>query len=486
MRWESLALVAFWTAAACSFNGGGIGDDSTSDARADDDGAPDDGAAGDAPDGTPPTCEPMCLGDMLRGCDGDTPATEPILCPLGCSTDGVDHYLALVPSNGATAADLEGVTDGLDVTAGIDVYIDTTTGLIESDDGISRTVIRAAGDDIVDGMRFRTIGDRIAVLAVSSLSVDAGVGNLGGNLIITGDNALIILSRDAVSIVGFVDLSGGCYIAGKFSRSCHGPGGGDGSTGAGVAAGGCAPGGNGTFTGGAPPESGAGGGGFGQSGAKGGDGDPTHVGGAGGNANAVACPGPDLVPLQGGSGGGSARTDVGGAGGGALQITSMTAITMGDLLGGGTIHAGGVGGSVTSSEDGGGGGGAGGGILLEAPNVTITSGLLLANGGAGGAGHAPDTPGDSAPTNGNGESGRFVDAHPAAGGSGGGTQRTIGRGGDGGAGVTLPGAGSNVDGGGGGGGGAGIIRINTPRERDLEIIDLLESPAHTRGDAQLQ
>src|SRR5687767_2136285 len=96
---------------ACSFDNGGIGDD-TVDGRDDDD--PDaaiDGGGDSAVDGADsgPSCTLACEGNQLRTCDPEDPGDEGTLtpCVLGCSEVDGAHCQVVVPSNGATVDDLE-------------------------------------------------------------------------------------------------------------------------------------------------------------------------------------------------------------------------------------------------------------------------------------------------------------------------------------------------------------------------------------------
>ena len=382
---------------------------------------------------------------------------------------GGAHCAQLVPSNGATATDLDGVTSGLHVNTGTNLFIDTDTGTIWSSVGTSTqfTKVRDQGEGVVGGIGYRVTGAGVAIVAVDSFNVDPDsyVRPYGGH-------PILILSRGAVAIGGLVDVSGGCNTTSGFSRTCAGPGGGTGGD-AETAGQGCAGGGGGVFS---SPSSGGGGGGFGTAGGAGGDGDGTNLGGGGG---AIAgCADSTLVPLMGGGGGGGGGTGVGGGGGGALQITSFASITVStDMTAtrAATVDAGGRGGDG-SNYFGGGGGGAGGGILLEAPAITITGAHVTANGGGGGGGR-------NGTTSGIGTKGSTDSATPAAGGQG---DASGGDGGDGGAGSTQPATGDGpIDGAGGGGGAVGRIRFNVSAAA-LAVSGAVVSPDASRGDLPVQ
>lgn len=184
----------------------------------------------------------------------------------------------------------------------------------------------------------------------------------------------------------------------------------------------------------------------------------------GGNGGA-ALGAPSLEPLHGGSGGGRGRGEVidtttnaglGGAGAGAIQISSLTRITLN-----GRIFAAGGGGEGgkrvlggDSNYGSGAGGGSGGGVLLEAPEVVFgTDAVVVLNGGGGGAAATNGADG------GNGSDGALTDT-PSMGGV---NEGTGANGGDGAIGVNVDGqAGEDRDAftnGAGGGGGAGALVI---------------------------
>jgi hypothetical protein len=394
--------------------------------------------------------------------------------PTGAAPPGSGAQNGVVPSSGARADHLDGVTAGLTVPATRILNLDTDTGAMvlfdapaaiagaSADPGdlgqrwrmavlpAGETVLRRAGEGVVDGIGFHIVDDQVAVLAVTSLTIEPDAA-----LFPIGTRALVVLSEGEVSIQGVFDVSAPCDGT---TRICGGPGGGDGAETQGDLATGCAPGrnGNGSFSGG---RTGGGGGGFSTDGAAGGTaGGGTVPGGAGGSLELGDCPGSSLEPLIGGGGGGAgaylAEGGSGGGGGGALQITSFTSITINPpassfFLG---IFANGAGGDG-ASDGGGGGGGAGGAILLEAPAITVDGGYIVANGGAGGAG------GMAGSVNNPGENGQF-NGEVALGGTG------QFPGGNGGTGDDAPQLGlGGGDSTGGGGGSAGIIHLHVPPDK---------------------
>lgn len=207
-------------------------------------------------------------------------------------------------------------------------------------------------------------------------------------------------------------------------------------------------------------DGGGGGGAFFGAGGNGG------LGGVGlGGAGGASLGAPSLEPLRGGSGGGRGRGEVvddtsnaglGGAGAGALQISSLTRIT----LNGRIFAAGGGGGGGQrvlgdeSNYGSGGGGGSGGGVLLEAPDVVFGAGaVVVLNGGGGGAAATNGADG------GNGSDGAFSDT-PSRGGI---NEGTGANGGDGAIGTNVNGSPGedreSFTNGAGGGGGAGALVV---------------------------
>lgn len=161
------------------------------------------------------------------------------------------------------------------------------------------------------------------------------------------------------------------------------------------------------------------------------------------------------IPLRGGCagapGGGPTPGD-GGIGGGALQLTVMGELTVGDAGVLSVSGAGGFGGLLEPS--GAGGGGSGGTLLLEARHITLVNCALTANGGGGGQGGR-----NGQAVGGTGADGSRTTGTPAAGGN---TTNgpTGGNGGVSGSAPTNGGTGGGSQGGGGGGGAVGLIRLN--------------------------
>ena len=473
LAWICAAVLA----AACGFNptGGMPGDDAPDIDAADEDDAGVDAAV--ETDGA--VCTARCQGAQLVTCTGGV-EDPPVTCAAGCLTSGTPHCGVLVPSNGASAADLgAAVTAELLVANGRVVVLDSDTGAITSYQGTAPTPIRAAGANVNAGIRYRVQlqsggAPDLAVFAVDALTIEDG-----GTLKVAGGRPVLLLVDGVATIAGGIDIGAGRSGAMLTTecQTCAGAGGGNGATTLAVAAG-CAPGGNGAFDL-ATDETGGAGGGLGVTGAAGGDSDAD-----GGDFSALsACPGPALVPLQGGSGGGRGGFDSigvfgglgGGGGGGAMQITSMTSIALSATA---DLYAGGAGGLGSTSDYGGGGGGAGGAFLLEAPTVTVTSNArITANGGGGGAGRTANR----------GENGARSETQRASGGAGDGSGQNDGRGGLGGISSTSGATqgNGNVDGTGGGGGGAGILRINTVSTLTVPAGAVV-SPPHTAGTAAVQ
>lgn len=388
-------------------------------------------------------------------------------CALGCAGDGVT-CLEFDPSNLDDFGLLTGVTAALRLSPGTS-RLDTMRMELRDRDGA-----------LVPGLRFEPrdgANPGVLVLAVDALDVPADA-----ILRVSGPRALLVLSRQAITIAGVVDGAAGCAVdpatPARDRVWCGGPGGGDGGhrdSGNGrTAATGCAPGGNGD-AGGATDEHGGGGGGFGTAGGDGGGVDGIGPDSEGGNS----CGAETLEPLRGGSGGGTAgyransgddNRTAGGGGGGALQLTSRIAVVVS-----GVIDVAGEGGAGTAQastfqppgRDGGGGGGAGGGVLLEAPTVTVTgAAVVVANGGGGGAGIVLDRAGS-----------RGLRSHtPAPGGVDddgvGGGRGAVGSGP---ADVATAGK-APGDGGAGGGGAAGRIVVRAT----VTSLDGLASPAPSR------
>jgi hypothetical protein len=417
-------------------------------------GAADDPAAPDAgrPDAAPESdavpvpdasgdtqCTQECLSEtLLRECAGGERTVE---CPLGCVTDEA-RCGTFVPSNGASAEHLLGVTEALTVAEDAQVIVDTSIGSIT----VGGQTLRGPGVGVNNGIGFQYTADGQPVFAVQRFTMGARA-----NLRARGERPLLILSAGDVEIAGTIDVSAGCD-PGSSAKTCGGPGGGRGAENQDPATG-CGIGGDGDN--GAQIEvAGGGGGGFGQAGAAGGGDARVGVFGGGGGGACDA----SLVPLRGGSGGGrsglSSFPGAGGGGGGAVQISSYTAIR---LVSPAIIDAGGSGGSGEGS--GGGGGGSGGGILLEAPMLSSNGAVLAANGGGGGGGFDE------------GEDGR-LDVQQAQGAGAGGLGGAL-------AGSATQGIMDGNNQGGGGGGGAGLIRLRAPLAHYV-LINTTASPAPVR------
>ena len=224
---------------------------------------------------------------------------------------------------------------------------------------------------------------QIAVFTFDSFELDAGV-----TLTATGSRPLALLSLNNLTVSGTIDVSAEFNLLGG---RVAGPGGGDGGDGFSTgfqekdgypAAG--AP----ALSVGQLEEAGSGGSGGGFGGAGGHGGRQGSASGVGGIAYA------DLdFAVQGGSGGSAAGLGAngntflvsGGGGGGGIELGAVLNVTINTT---GVVLANGGAGKSTAhfaSPGGGGGGGAGGGILVHGTDVT-QNGMLLAEGGIGGNG----------------------------------------------------------------------------------------------------
>ena len=325
-----------------------------------------------------------------------------------------DAFAPVVPSHVDASIDL-GAADLTGATT-----INTT----------NRTVMIGATPAVV---KFEAIGD-VTVLFV-------GAWNVNANVRVSGTKPLVVIASKAVTITANIDASA--------VKEAAGPGGFGSALGPGK--------GNNGAEGSGSDSTGAGGAGFGSPGAKGANTNSGDQGAAGGGVY-----GASIAAFFGGSGGGTGSpfglcnqtSGLGGAGGGALQITSAVSIS----IAAGTAVGAGGGGGRGGCENGsngtmsGGGGGSGGTIFLEAPAITI-DGAVASNGGGGGG----------AASNGNGSGGDGnnggLTRAVASGGSG---PLTELRGGNGGAGTTLPSiVQTGTSNGAGGGGAVGRIWLRT-------------------------
>ena len=264
-----------------------------------------------------------------------------------------------------------------------------------------------------------------------------------GTLTVTGSRPLVLVASNSITVNGTLDASS--HIAGATSGpgspfgTCAGSNGSNNSNGGGGGAGGS----------------------FMTAGGDGSDG----TGGARGTAGpAVAAPTVLRAGCDGhiggtGTGGGTSKNPgPAGNGGGVVYLVAVNSIT---LASGSVIDASGAGGSAPGANNsaGGSGGGSGGMIKLDAPTITATGAIVMANGGGGGTGSTSNTNGN----NGNDPS-TGAPTTPAAGGLASGQ---AGAGGDGFAGATgatagSPTSGSNRNpGGSGGGGGGGYVESST-------------------------
>ncbi len=311
----------------------------------------------------------------------------------------------------------------------------------------------------------------LCVLMREDLTVEAGT-----TLSATGTRALVLFATKSMTISGTVDVSPS-----------------DDATGAGVIA---------ELDGEASTadfelasgSAGNGGGGYGTSGAKGGNfgglNDTLREGTAGGSTYGSET----LVPLLAGSSGGLTLFGSVNNGGGALALFSCDTMNLGTSA---QVLASGGGGSEGVTTDGaepigGGGGGSGGGILVAAKSLNITDGAVIAANGGAGAG------GPESVIQNNTATGEFSDpgedgkasAEAAQGSEG------IGASGKGGNGCALDSeaetgedegtsAQNTFHSGGGGGGGCGRIRINVSDLSALDLSNAVISPVASTGTLDL-
>lgn len=312
-----------------------------------------------------------------------------------------------------------------------------------------------APDDPASAVLTQADGTEAVIISVTDMTVD-------GELRVEGSRPLIMAASGTVKIGGTVDVSsplGETTGAGANHAGCPAavPGEDDGGGGGG-----------------------GGGGGFQGRGGDGGRGDAndnnfdgTSDGGGGGGAVAEVpatvrggCPG-----APGGQGN-SGSPEPGGDGGGAVQITAQTSIILGgDVLAGGSGAGGGP-----SGNNGGSGGGSGGYIGLDAPSVELeSSATLAANGGGGSEGGTRSNTGNE------GFDGD-ASATPASGGRLADYQG--GNGGNGGAGADVDGFPATEYRNGGGGGGGGAVGYIILRTADLQDEASIISPAATQQSPQ--
>ncbi len=358
------------------------------------------------------------------------------------------------------------------------VTFDVDSGLITGNAMGNLTILRPAGLGIKAGIYFTDmiIGEVAtnAVFAMRDLVVSQT-----SQLRFVGTRPVVLLIDGDAAIAGVIDASAQPSAANQVGVA--GPGGATGGATGGANGTGCGAGGAGRSLGSA--DSGGGGAGYRDMGARGGtttnNGSMVTGGGPG-----LKCESVDLQPLLGGSGGavsggGPNLFGFGGSGGGALQVSirgTLSVSSTGSIVASGS---GGGGGRVgVNAGDAGGGGGSGGSLLLEASTFWIAGGVC-ANGGGGGGGAATVvgvlTPGSR------GEEGTRS-TRPAAGGD----SASAVSGGDGGRGGTTTGPelGQTADfNAGGGGGSAGKIII---RGGQVALLLATLSPAATQLPARTQ
>lgn len=346
-----------------------------------------------------PASQPLrCDGANLVRCNQDGTAEVNESCPFACNATDL-RCAELTPSNGL-AKYIHPASNQSDLNLGNSATINTDNGDVTVDGAL----VGVASDLIV-----QADAPNIRVLIVRSLTTK--------DVVVTGRNALAVISN------------GDIQINGAFAASAR-----NGTPGAGAF--------NEDLCKGKVPLSnaqnqilgGLGGGGFGTAGGPGGRGISAGAAGAAGGAPTGNA---SLIPLRGGCDGGN----FGGypsAGGGAIQFFSATQIAITGFI-------------AANGSSGYAGGGSGGGILLEAPKVEVIGGVIANGGGGGGAKRGEDGRLDAIPAFGGAP---YTDGHSQT--------VLIGTGGSGGAGnIDAAAGGAGASSGGHGGGGVGRIRINT-------------------------
>ncbi|MBN2722915.1 MAG: hypothetical protein JXR95_02465 [Deltaproteobacteria bacterium] len=387
-----------------------------------------------------------CLDDFTLQFCNSSGEFDTSVCEFGCDhTLTPNGCLDFIPSNG------------------LDKTILSTSGLLPFEISATAVFNSSTGEITVDGVQLRAPGEGMdlengiiysqhamsdgraaGVFAFTSFTVQPT-----GIVRVIGDIPVIFLA-ESIYIRGILDVSANIQNCEAANRRCPGPGGfGGGSTnsdGQGPGAGK-----KGIEDWWDEDETGGGGAGFNCEGASGG-------GGTGGAAGSIY--GNEMnEPLVGGSGGGGGGhyelgnenngQGLGGGGAGAVQLTALSVVSVGNSVGtpcGIKASGAGGGGNDSYANSGGGGGGSGGAVIIEAPHIQLFPGsTLAANGGGGGAGkdgadgnygHFDATPADGAQcsdcnTGGNGASlnasvpasGSDADGNDGTGGGGAGTGR---------------------------------------------------------------
>ncbi len=288
-----------------------------------------------------------CVGDQATTCAPDGMSTTMDTCALGCAADGT-RCLTFDPSNGLGGA-LAMAAGEADVVVPAGATIDTDLGEVTDSNGVPIAVTT------------------LVIPQTGAPSIRAFIGRsiVIDDTKVVGTNALALVAHAGVTVQGLVDLAAhgvsGASAAQTSPLACAGSISKQFQCSVGPA--------TNTVTDGA-----------------GGGGDAT-VGGTGGGNNS-GFPGgmavQTFVPLSGGCAGGNLEDisgtllSKGGGGGGAVEIVSLTTVS---LTGRGFISLGGGGGAPSC------GGGSGGTLIIEAPTVQLVGNTvgIVANGGAGGA-----------------------------------------------------------------------------------------------------
>lgn len=360
-----------------------------------------------------------CVDDSVVSCDSDGVAgTE--TCDVTCADSPQPHCAYLEPQYLPTICD--------ELSSNPDPMVDGSLNLNTNMDA-----------NCSGGVVLQTGGPDLCVLRSSSFTLASAA-----SLRVQGARGLAIVTDQALSVAGLIDVSADGQVSGTGGGTVHSGGPSNGSEGGGGA-------GFGTF---------------------GGNGGNHIVAGGAANGGQVLDPSTLSILVGGTTGNGTGPISAKpGGGGGALALISCRGVVNVS----GTIDAGGGGGDgggpAPPGQDiqGGGGGGAGGHVVMEGVNVVVT-GKLFANGGGGGAGKPSGVA--------KGQVGN--DARPVIAASGG--TSTVGNEGAGGSGgfvagdPTVGGSSIGTNGPGGGGGSVGWLFTYTPEGVIPQVTPTQVSP----------
>ena len=327
-----------------------------------------------------------CTSDTLRTCDSNGTAETDIPCSLGCAAAG-NRCLSFVPLNGLNLA-LMNAEHEPDVTIPAMSTINTDTGVVRDAANLPIAVTSLV----------------VPQVGATEIRVFIGKSFKLSSIVFNGAHPAAFVSTGDIVVNGLLDLSA--------DDPSGRPGAGQQTSGTCV---------------GQTAQPGGGGGGNATAGGRALSANSSAVGQGGAISSGTI--------LIGGCAGGGGSFD--GFGGGAIQLTSLSRISVGPT---GGINVNGAAGSDRV------GGGSGGMAILEAAKVEIL-GHIFANGGSGGACGT------------RGQSGQ-LSTNPAIAPSGCGTNGLT-HGGNGGSSTAAPTDGAGVGGGGGGGGAVGRLFVTT-------------------------